>query len=91
VGGISQFVNPIMDSFMLNKGDSCLVNKDPISIRVLAIGDAGCQKDDLLLNCAYDASRLNTGERKLLKRARYNIHTQCHNANCRLQLLDTCE
>jgi len=92
VGGITHFINPIMDSFISNKDDSFSSDsKDPISLKVLAIGDAGCKKDNLLLSCAYDVPRLDSGERKLLKRTKYNIHTQCYNVKCQLQLLDTCK
>jgi len=92
VGGITHFINPIMDNFISNKDDSFSSDsKDPISLKVLAIGDAGCKKDNLLLSCAYDVPRLDSGERKLLKRTKYNIHTQCYNVKCQLQLLDTCK
>ena len=96
VGGISQFINPVIDSIMSDRRSAEACNftstKDIVKLKVLAIGDENCQKDQLLLCCAYNTYRLDVQERAILKRAKYSdICTQIFNVQCKTELLDTCE
>lgn len=96
VGGISQYINPVIDSIVydrrINVSRSSTTTQDAVQIKVLAIGDENCQKDQLLLCCAYNNSHLDAQERVLLKRSKYSdICTQIFNVQCKIQLLDTCE
>lgn len=96
VGGISQFINPVIDSIVSDRRidvfRSSTSTKDTVQIKVLAIGDENCQKGQLLLSCAYNTYHLDAQERVLLKRSKYSdICTQIFNVQCKLELLDTCE
>jgi len=96
VGGISHFINPVIDGIVserrTNESHTFVVNRDTVPIKVLAIGDENCQKDQLLMRCAYNTSHLDVKERFILKRHMYSdICTQLFNVQCQLQLLDTCE
>lgn len=97
VGGISQFINPVIDSIVsdrrIHESRSYVPSKDIVEIKVLAIGDENCQKDRLLLCCAYKTTfHLDVQERALLKRSKYSdISTQIVNIQCKTELLDTCE
>lgn len=96
VGGISQFVNPIIDSIVSDRrnddSSAFAPTKDIVPIKVLAIGDENCQKDQLLMCCAYNTFQLRVQERAILKRSKYSdIHTQLFNVQCKIELLDTCE
>ena len=92
VGGISQFINPVMDSMVSDRGAEARTftsTQDIVNIKVLAIGDVNCHKDQLLLRCAYNTFHK---ERALLKRAKYSdISTQIFNVQCKTELLDTCK
>lgn len=96
VGGISQFINPVIDRIVsdrrIDESYTSAPTKDSVQIKVLTIGDENCQKDQLLLCCAYNTFHLNVQERSLLKRPRYSqICTQIYNVQCKPELLDTCE
>ena len=77
VGGISQFINPVIDSIIVDgrSTEARTFNaptKDVVKLKVLAIGDENCQKDQLLLRCAYSSYDLDVQERAILKRAKYS-------------------
>ena len=96
MGGISQFINPVIDSIVsgrrIDVSRTGTATQDTVQIKVLAIGDENCQKDQLLLCCAYSTSHLDAQERALLKRSKYSdICTQIFNVQCKMELLDTCE
>ena len=96
VGGISQFINPVIDSIVSDsrsaEARTFTPTKDVVKLKVLAIGDENCQKDQLLLCCAYNTYPFDVQERAILKRAKYSdICTQIFNVQCKTELLDTCE
>ena len=92
VGGISQFINPVIDTMVSDRGVEARTftsTQDIVNLKILAIGDENCRKDQLLLCCAYNTFHK---ERALLKRAKYSdISTQIFNVQCRTELLDTCK
>lgn len=98
VGGISQLINPVIDSIVSDRRSNAYhtsnytPTRDTIPVKVLAIGDENCLKDQLLLCCAHNTVHLDDEKRAILKRAKYSdIRTQVFNVQCSIELMDTCE